>query len=384
MAAEIRLPLCKLLFLALCLFTAAACAQGVRVEDILLAGQSADQIDEVMIFSGETPAGRRRAVHRNDSFAAGTEIVAPAATVIVLRSDNGNRIVLEPGSRLRVADVTQAGERYLLRVGNALFEVLKALSFFNVEFDDQFSAQVRGTEFRVIGVPGEGDARFSCEVVKGEVLVRRPERIRIGRRQLAMTQTAVLLTPGGQQKVEWRKADVERIRSFRSIDEAERYVRGRLQQAHAEPLDVTLALGRLAEAAGDRSRALRIYQSAEVGNTPDPRIAELHARKADLLAEARRTDEALRSYDLARQLYDSLYTPNASREVAQVLAREGDLFRQSGQTARAVDKYREAVRVEERAAVVRTNPALRRNLESLEVKPGVPLLQQPRPRIDQR
>jgi tetratricopeptide (TPR) repeat protein len=106
-------------------------------------------------------------------------------------------------------------------------------------------------------------------------------------------------------------------------------------------------------------------------------------RTADLLADARRKDEALHRYDLAREVYNSLYAPDASREVAHVLSRQGDLYRQTGEAARALDKYREAVQVEERAATSKPDALLRRNIDSLEVRPSLPLEQQ-RQRIDQR
>jgi hypothetical protein len=102
------------------------------VEAILVNDKEADQAPAVIVITAQVPAGERRLLKRNDVFAAGFEIVAPAMTVIVFRSDNGNRIVLEPGARIQVADVTKTGERYLLRTGSVFFEVLKALSFFNV------------------------------------------------------------------------------------------------------------------------------------------------------------------------------------------------------------------------------------------------------------
>lgn len=345
----------------------AARAQAVRVEDLLLAGQAAEQIDAVLVITADSPQGIKRRIRRNDQFDAGFEIVAPPGAVIVLRSANGNRIVLEPGTHMRVSDVTQAGERYLLRIGSALFEVLKALSFFNVEFDETFSAQVRGTVFRVTGDKRDGAPVFTCEVERGQVLVKRPERLQIGERGTLVAQTALLLGAATQPKVVWNKEDVERVRRFASLAEAEGYLRERLIAARAEPIDVALALGTLASASGDSERALRIYQSVEVSGAPDPRVAELNLRSGDLLARSGKRDAALHRYDLARKTYNAVYTPDASKEVAAVLAREGDVYHQRGQQRLAMQKYRESARVIRRTNMV-NGQLLQQQIDPDEIK----------------
>lgn len=354
--------------LACLLAPVAGWAQAVRVEDLLLAGKQADQVDAVLVITADAPQGMKRRVRRNDQFVAGFEIVAPPGVVIVLRSANGNRIVLEPGAHVRVSDVTQAGERYVLRIGSVLFDVLKALSFFNVEFDETFSAQVRGTVFRVTGDKRDGVPRFTCEVERGQVLVKRPERLQVGERRTVIAQTAVLLGAATQPKVVWGKEDVERVRRFASLEEAEGYVRERLIAARAEAIDVALALGTLASASGDSERALRIYQGVETGNALDPRVAELYVRTGDLLARAGKRDAALQRYDLARKTYNTIYTPNASKEVAAVLSREGDVYHQRGQQQLAVRKYRESERAIRRANVVNGQLLLQQQIDPDDIK----------------
>ena len=111
-------------------------AQAMRVSAITIAGQPADRALEVVVLTAEVPAGERRILRLHEALPAGVEIVAPARTVIVFVSINGNEITLEAGARVRIGDVTAAGERYGVTAGRATFNVLNALSFFNVVFEE--------------------------------------------------------------------------------------------------------------------------------------------------------------------------------------------------------------------------------------------------------
>jgi len=248
---------CLLVGLVLSVSGLTAFAQSVRVETILLKNEQASEARDVIVISAKFPEGERRLLRKNDAFTAGFEIVAPAMTVIVFKSDNGNRIVLEPGARIRIADVTKAGERYLLRRGSVVFEVLRALSFFNVEFDEQFVALVRGTKFRVTGEEG---SRFTCEVLQGEVVVQRPERLKLANAQQPVVSISqVLLSATGKNKVEWNGAENAEIRPFASLDEADRFLRDRAAHSKLDEFDRLLIQADLLSASGDAKRALEIY-----------------------------------------------------------------------------------------------------------------------------
>jgi hypothetical protein len=359
------------LHLLLCLTlgsSACAFANSVRVEAILVNDQDAEQVPAVIIISAQVPQGERRTLRKNDIFASGFEIIAPSSTIITFTSDNGNRIVLQPGARIRVADVTKAGERYLLRAGSVVFEVLRALSFFNVEFDDKFVAQVRGTKFRVTGEEGGG---FTCEVLEGAVLVQRSETLRVGTRaQPVIATSPVLLSSEGRSTGRWTESDLAVTRSFTSLKDAQGYLIGKMQQAKSPSLDYPLALGELLTSSGNQSAALTTYSNAQeelssAPLTPDLKLAELYLRKADVLANMNRAQEALGDYDLARRTYNALYTPDASREIARVLTGEALVYTKLKRYDVAAEKYAEAIAVESKFTLGVETPRIRRNIEAI-------------------
>jgi len=287
------------------MFASPALALNVRVESIRINDQAVDQAPAVIVISAQVPQGERRTLRKEDVFAAGFELVAPAMTLIVLRSDNGNRILLEPGARLRVADITATGERYLLRRGSILFEVVRALSFFNVEFEEKFVAQVRGTRFRVTG---KEDGTFTCEVLEGRLVVQRPENIRLGRAERTVSATTpVALDQNGKRIAQWTEVDIAATRSFADLKDAQRYLTEKTEQARSDSLERALVLGALFAEGGKQSMALATYTQAEEDlprETPgSPQLAELYMGKAQLLARMNRAQEALAYYDLARRVY---------------------------------------------------------------------------------
>jgi hypothetical protein len=363
-----RLRLSMVLWVTSAMFASPALALNVRVESIRINDQAVDQAPAVIVISAQVPQGERRTLRKEDVFAAGFELVAPAMTLIVLRSDNGNRILLEPGARLRVADITATGERYLLRRGSILFEVVRALSFFNVEFEEKFVAQVRGTRFRVTG---KEDGTFTCEVLEGRLVVQRPENIRLGRAErIVSATTPVALDQNGKRIAQWSEADIAATRSFADLKDAQRYLTEKTEQARSDSLERALVLGALFAEGGKQSVALAIYTQAEEDlprETPaSPQLAELYVGKAQLLARMNRAQEALAYYDLARRVYNALYTPDTSREIARVLTGEAEVHTKLERYDVAAEKYNEAIAVETRFSLGAETPRIRRNIEALE------------------
>jgi tetratricopeptide (TPR) repeat protein len=358
------------LFLAFSLLACDVFAQGVRVHAIWRDGASVSEAADVLIVTADVPDGARRIVRVDDRFEAGFEIVSPALTVIEFESDNSNRISIEAGARLRIADVTAAGERYRLRAGSVVFDVLRALSFFRVEFEDEFTALVHGTRFRVDGAVGEDGPRFSCEVLHGTLLVQRPELLSIaGSEKPLRVKTPVLLTAAGRRAATWTRADVEQVRSFANVQEVEAYAARKLDRANADAFDHALVSAQIAAAAGDKSRALELYAQAEQNIAPqstDPRVGELYLKKGELLASAGRDEEALRDYGKAREQFNATYRRDANPEAARVLAREAEVHVKNQRIDLATERYQQAIQVESEAALGAETPRIRRNLKSIE------------------
>jgi len=74
----------------------------------------------------------------------------------------------------------------------------------------------------------------------------------------------------------------------------------------------------------------------------------------------------LSDYDQARAIYDALFTPDASRELARVLSGEAATYTQLKRYDVAAEKYTEAIAVEARFTLGAQSAQIRRNIEALE------------------
>jgi tetratricopeptide (TPR) repeat protein len=384
-------------------------AQSLTVTRITLGGQPVQQVLEVVVISAQAPAGERRTLKLKDALPAGVELIAPARAVILFVSSNGNEVTLEPGARLRIADITPAGERYGVHAGLVTFNVRKALSFFNVAFEE-FVALVRGTRFTVLVEPNR---RYRCEVQRGALLVERAEMVRIGGREaVRFTKSSRLLVADGagghKAMVDWPLSEGPRVRSFDTLVEAKTFYLGELKTAGADAAQTHIVSGQLRAAAGRTDLALQAYAQAEpLLSSKDPRRGELHVLRARVLMQEQKFAQALSEYDRAQAVYERVYTPGASPELAEVLGgkadtyaklknypaaeraarqahavaiavspqqsdtyvalsyeRLGRLAEQQGEYEAAAQNYQAAIEVERRRSPDRTTPLLERNLQA--------------------
>lgn len=168
-----------LLFFILVWWTA-ACAEeteikALRVVSIKIDGIPVETVSEVPIIAQGQSVAVNYALKIDDEIEQGAEIVVPSRTVLILESVNGSQVRLQPGSRFKVNLVTSEGENYGLLFGKALFQVGRALNFFNVNYQS-FLAIVRGTEFDMMVEPGN---KISFELIRGKLVVRREVMVKI-------------------------------------------------------------------------------------------------------------------------------------------------------------------------------------------------------------
>ena len=130
---------------------------------------------EVAVIAPGKDKAERRDLRKGTQFKQGEEIVVPPRTVLVLASENGNTVRLQPGAHFKVNVVGKEGETYSLLAGKALFTVSNALNFFNVIYQS-FNAQVRGTEFEMAVEP-QKEIRFG--LIEGRLVVQREVKVRI-------------------------------------------------------------------------------------------------------------------------------------------------------------------------------------------------------------
>ena len=108
-----RITLCVWLVGQFVIVESSWAAEGaLSVIQILIDGHAADTVGEAAII----PAGKKRAEKRvlriGTTIEQGAEIVVPRRTSLILKSANGNRVRLQPGSRFKINVVSGEGETY--------------------------------------------------------------------------------------------------------------------------------------------------------------------------------------------------------------------------------------------------------------------------------
>jgi hypothetical protein len=205
-----------------------AALASVIVEQVRVAGKDLGAAPvQVALILPERDKAETRAFKRGDELRPGSVVIVPGKTVLVLKTDNGNQITLDPGTRYKVNAATAGGESYGVLAGFAKFEVVRSLGFFNVNYR-RFVAVVRGTEFTVAVDPGR-EIRF--ELIVGRLLVERPVKLRIlEENRVAELAASELLQEGGKTRAAYRLDVDEYLREFRTLRDAEQYYRQQLEQ----------------------------------------------------------------------------------------------------------------------------------------------------------
>ena len=160
------------------------------------------------------------------AFAIGTVIQVPQRTVIELTSPNGNRITLIPGSRLRILKVSNKGESASIEEGRGLFNVKRALDFYEINYQS-FIAAVRGTIFSVEVKPG---SKITFSVEEGKVQTEREVKVQIeeGNKVASMKATETL-QPGKKQSTTYLLDVDGYLKTFKTYRDAEEYFRMQLE-----------------------------------------------------------------------------------------------------------------------------------------------------------
>ncbi len=355
--------------LALLLFCASAmaAAQALRVVQVRVEGKAVDVAVEIQQLVPPRREPVPLQVQAGQTLTDGIEIAVPARTVVVLQSANGNRIELAPDTRF-TAHVNSNGEIHTVQGGRARFDVQRALSFFNVDFN-RFVALVRGTEFEVeAGAGGEGAA----VVQQGRIAVLRevPTLMQDSGRQLDMLEQQVL-DAHSDPRQQWPA--VEAVRRYARNDEAmaqyNRDLAGATQRNDRDGqmtalnnLGLTwLARGDPGEAQKYLQRMLGMAQAAQ----DDPWRARALNNLGAAALEQGDLKGALRHLDDALGVNRALQPDAAQRRIAQVEGNLGLAWRRLGDTARARDYTERSLQANRQLAGGRDSAAVANNLESL-------------------
>ncbi len=353
---------------ALALAAGGAGAQALRIVEVRVQGQPASA---PVVITQFVPPQRNPVplpVSRGQELAEGVEIGVPARVVLVLVTANGNRIELSPDTRFTVLRVGATGEVHQVLEGSARFDVERALSFFNVEFN-RFVALVRGTTFEVQALPGGAGA---AQVQSGRVAVQRDVPT-----LMADTARAVDMVEHDQLDARTRQAQAwpaqEPLRRYTHSSEAMALYTAELRAAQGTAdrdrqlaalnnIGLTwLARGIPAEATGAFNQMLAL--------TRDGRDEPWRARALNNLGaaalEAGNDKAAVDHLQAALASNRSLAPHTTQRRMAQVWGNLGLAWRRLGELQKARDATLASLETHRTLAAGADSAAVARNLEAL-------------------
>ena len=360
-------PLRCLGLLLLCLSTSAT-AQALRVVELRVQGRVVDTPVTILQFVPPQRTAQDLQVQTGQEVAEGTEIGVPARVVVVLQTANGNRIELAPDSRFAAARVSPGGEVHTVLEGNVRFDVRRALSFFNVEFD-RFVALVRGTVFEVQASAGGESA---LQVENGRVAVQRevPTLMQDTGRQVEMLEQD-LLDAKAQARQQWPAMEATR-RYGHSEQALMLYTRDLKQATQRGDRDGQMAalnnMGLTWLARGKPESALNYFgrmlvMAQEAQNEPWRARALNNIGAAAL--ERGDLKGALSHLEAALAVNRALAPRSAQRRMAQVEGNLGLVWRRLGEPGRAREYTERSLQANLQLAQGRDSAAVARNLESL-------------------
>ena len=367
-----KLPstVCPLRCLAMLLLSVSttATAQALRVVELRVEGHVVNTAVAILQFvpPQRTPAPLQ--VQAGQVLAEGVEIAVPARVVVVLQTANGNRIELAPDSRFTAARVGTGGEVHTVLGGNARFDVQRALSFFNVEFN-RFVALVRGTVFEVqSGAGGEG----ALQVQDGRVAVQRevPTLMQDTGRQVDMLALE-LLDAQGKSRQQWPA--VEAMRRYEHSEQAlTQYTNDLTQSEQRADRDGQMAalnnMGLTWLARGRPENALTYFKRM-LAMAQSEQDEPWRARALNNLGAAALEQGDLKgavSYLETAMTVNRALAPHAvQRRVAQVEGNLGLAWRRLGEPGKAREYTERSLQANQQLAEGRDSAAVARNLESL-------------------
>ncbi len=342
-------------------------AQALRVVEVRVEGKAVDTAISILQFLPPQRAPAPLQVQTGQTLSEGIEIGVPARTVVVLQTANGNRVELAADTRFS-ARVSAGGEVHNVSGGNARFDVQRALSFFNVEFN-RFVALVRGTVFEVeAGAGGEG----AVDVKAGRVAVQRevPTLMQDTGRQVEMLEQDVL---DAQSKPRQQWPAVEALRRYTHSEEALTLYTNDLKQAEQRKdrdaqmaalnnMGLTwLARGRPVDALVYFRRMLSMAQ----GTQDEPWRARALNNLGAAALEQGDLKGAVNHLENALTVNRALEPRAAQRRIAQVEGNLGLAWRRLGDAARAREYTERSLQANQQLSEGRDNAAVARNLESL-------------------
>ncbi len=353
--------------LLLCLSTAAT-AQALRVVEIRVEGTVVDVAVMITQFVPPQRTPTPLPMQAGQPLTEGVEIGVPARTVVVLQTANGNRIELAPDSRFSAARISATGEAHNLLSGSARFDVQRALSFFNVDFN-RFVALVRGTVFELrAGAGGEG----AMQVIEGRVAVQRevPTLMQDTGRPVDMLEQETL-DAQGKSREQWPA--VEAVRRYTHSDQALKQYETDLKQAeqrkdHDGQMAALNNMGLTWLARRNYGNALSYFNrmlTMAQGAQDEPWRARALNNLGATALEQGDLKGAVNYLESALAVNKALSPNTAQRRVAQVEGNLGLAWRRVGDAYKAREYTGRSLQANLQLAEGRDSAAVARNLEAM-------------------
>lgn len=304
------------------------CAAAACVATIEVDGRAAEATRDVLLRRPNDARDESVELKPGAELADGSVIETRPKVRLQLMTRNGNRITLEPGSRLRLETTSERGESYAQLFGRARYAVTRALGFFEVSHE-RFLAAVKGTEFGVAIDEQRSEIRF--EWGHGTVQVEREVDVRIAEQDAGDADDGEPPATGGkrpaagggtdaadtvvierdtlsdtQRELRYRLAPDAYLREFRSYGDAERYFREQLARDErsgdaAQVRRALLDLGTILNAVGKPRAALEVLQRALglAASAQDERLEAQLMRRVGLVY--RDLDDPAKSTEMLRR-----------------------------------------------------------------------------------
>jgi TonB family protein len=310
------------------------------VVGIEVGGQTVSRADD-FIFTGtinKEPA--LKSMSLDDAFDAGI-IRTPKNTQLFLRSLNGNMIRLGADSRLEVIAAHRAGERYSLPRGNAEFDVVSPLGFFQVE-SDATSVAARHAKFEVQQLD---DDKTTFKMLRGRATLQRPLKLVIAEISQT-TQKPIVLMSANLEKQRDSTPEFSNFPStrFATIVEADAFFKNLVDVATQSKDDDRIAEALLSQigflhAVNKHHESIPAIQN-RLAITAGDNLAQYDSmmRMADAFIALKDDNNAIAYLDQALKIISGPYSPKSSHNEVAIYKMFSDAYRRLGNEA-AVARY---------------------------------------------
>lgn len=256
-----------------------------------------------------------------------SNIKTPANTSLTLRTLNGNTVRILADTTLATSALNRAGERYAVLAGEAEFDAVTPLGFFQID-NAKFAVAASDAKFRVQRIDkGKADnpGEMEVELLRGQASLQRVYEVTMGdTTQKPVVRMAEILsapTSASAPPKTARRFDTQKNvpMQFATLAEATLFFKNRTDDAINSKNDERIAEALLAQAGFlsgiekhlDAYGILQAWQAITAGNNVDQYDA--HMRMANTLIAAKEYSRGIAHLQLALKIIDGPFSSGPAR-----------------------------------------------------------------------